>query len=131
MGGATNERVMPCSWCSAQELLEVEPRHRDDRDPGTQAGVHEHLHAVDVEERQDGDERLVLADVRAGEHLRDIGHEVAVREHHALVHAGRARRVRQHHDGVGVDRHLRGERSAEQRGDRQRALGLAEHEDLA
>ena len=39
-----------------QELLEVEARHRDDRGARAEAEVHEHLHAVDVEERQDGDE---------------------------------------------------------------------------
>ena len=82
--------------------------------PARKPDVHEHLHAVDVEERQHGDEGLVLvaASTRA-ERLRDVRDEVAVREHHALRQAGRARRVRQHDDVVEVDRHLLRERLAD------------------
>ena len=45
-----------------EELREVEARHRDDASSAAQGVVeHEHL-AVDVEERQDGDDAVVLAD---------------------------------------------------------------------
>ena len=109
-----------------QELLEIEPRHRDDRGAGPQAQVHEHLHAVDVEERQHRDEGVVLVQRDRGECLLDVRDEVAVREHDALRQAGRARRVRQHDDVVEIDRHLLRERRAGQRGDRRVAVGITD-----
>ena len=113
-----------------EELLEVEPRHRHDRGAGGQTHVHEHLHAVDVEERQHRDERLVLVE---GDHrcrLREVGHQVAVGEHHALGQAGGARRVGQHHHVVEVDGHLLGQRVAEERRQGGHSVRLADHEQL-
>ena len=43
----------------AEEALEVEARHRHERRAVAQDGVHDHGQAVDVEERQDADERVV------------------------------------------------------------------------
>ena len=81
--------------------------------PAAQAGVHQHLHAVDVEERQHRDEGIVVVELQtAPSDLGDVGHEVAVREHHALRQPGRAGRVRQHDDVVGFDGDLLVERWA-------------------
>ena len=111
-----------------QELLEVEARHRDDRGAGSQTGVHEHLHAVDVEERQHRDEGIVGLHRDRRECLLDVRDEVAVGQHDALRQAGRARGVRQHDDVVEVDRHLFRERLAGKRGDRRVAIGLTDDE---
>ncbi len=110
-----------------QELFEVEPWHGDDRGAGAQAEVHQHLHPVDVEERQDGDEGVVLVQRDGGERLLDVRDESAMGEHDALRQPGRARRIGQHDDVVEVDRHLLGERRRAQRGDRRVAVGLTDH----
>ena len=78
--------------------------------PARKPGVHEHLHAVDVEERQHRDEGVVLLHRDGAECLLDVRDEVAVREHDALRQAGRPRGVRQHDDVVEIDRHLFRER---------------------
>ena len=100
-----------------QELFEVEPWHRDDRGAGAQAEVHQHLHAVDVEERQHRDEGVVLVRFDRGECLLDVRDKVAVRQHDALRQSGRPRRVGQYDDVVELDRHLRGKRRGGQRSD--------------
>ena len=43
-----------------QELLQVEARHRHDRRAEVQAEVHDHDHAVDVEEGQDTEHDVVV-----------------------------------------------------------------------
>ncbi len=93
-----------------QELLEIESRHRHDPDAGPQARVHEHLHAVDVKEREHRDEAVVLLKRNHGKGLLGVRDEVAVREHHALRQTRRARGVGQHDDVVEVDGHLVHER---------------------
>jgi hypothetical protein len=99
--------------------------------PGPQPAVHHHLHAVDVEERQDRDEGLTVLEVGRRERLGDVGDQVAVGEHHALRQARGARRVGQHHRVVGqVDRDLLGQRLAEQVAEVLGALGRVDRDDL-
>ena len=52
IGGTTYVRVTAVLVEQAQELVEVEARHGDDRRPVAQPLVHDHRHPVDVEERQ-------------------------------------------------------------------------------
>ena len=94
-----------------QELREVELRHRHDRRPRVDALVHHAGHAVDVEERQHGE------DLRRGRHVRahrldlqQVRDEVAVRQHHALGPPGGARGVGQGRDVVAGHRDRRGAR---------------------
>ncbi len=92
-----------------EELDEIELGHRDERRPIAQGGVEQHGHAVDVEERQDGEDAIIGADAHARIDLAHVGHEVGVGEHHALGPPGGARRVRQHREvGGGIETHLRG-----------------------
>ena len=74
-----------------EELREVEARHRDDARAAPQGVVEHERLAVDVEERQDGDHAVVLADRPHGRVLAEVRDEVAVRQHHAL---GQARSCR-------------------------------------
>ena len=94
--------------------------------PGEETEVHQHLHPVDVEERQDGDEGVVGRHVEHGLTLHEVGDEVAVREHHALRQAGGARRVRQDDDVVGGDRHLLAEGRTVDVGERTVPVGVAD-----
>ncbi len=52
IGGTARNRVTFLSWIRVECLLQVEPRHRDHGAPVGEHPVHQHLHAVDVEERQ-------------------------------------------------------------------------------
>ena len=61
----------------AEELVEVEPRHRHDRRPGPQALVHDHRLPVDVEEGQDPDQDVVLGDREPVLHLDQVRDQVA------------------------------------------------------
>ena len=62
----------PVILVQLKELLEVEARHRHDGGAGREPAVHEHLHAVDVEERQHRDDRLVFAQVSGHDGLHDV-----------------------------------------------------------
>ena len=72
----------------------------------------EHAHAIDMEERQDADEAVALVDVvtvvRVDDRLEHVGDEIAVREHHTLWLAGRARRERH---GTWISRRVDGGRT--------------------
>ena len=87
----------------AQELLRVELRHRDDRRAVVQAVVHHHGHAVDVEERQHGQQAVLRGDVEDRLDLAQVRHQVAVSEDHTLRQARGARRVRQHRGVLRTD----------------------------
>jgi hypothetical protein len=78
-----------------QVALEVEARHRHDGGAVAQDRVHHDVQSVDVEERQDADERVVLRHGLLRGRLQDVGHEIAVAEHHALGQARGAARVGQ------------------------------------
>ena len=100
-----------------QHLDHVESGHRHDRGALGQPEVHQYGHAVDVEERQHREDDLVLAHVDGAFGLDEVGHKVAVGEHHPLGKAGGARRVGQRHDGLGgVDGHLARDGRTEQVG---------------
>ena len=87
------------------ELRQVEPRQDDDRGALPQRDVHQHGHAVDVEEREDGDDPVLGAHRVQGVDLPQVHADARVGEHHALGQAGRAGRVGQHGDVLGgVDR---------------------------
>jgi hypothetical protein len=91
----------------AEGADEVEPGHGDHRAAVGEQAVHQDLHAVDVEERQDGQPAVALLVGEDAVALGQVGDHVAMREHHALREPGGARRVRQHHRlGGGVDGHL-------------------------
>ena len=116
----------------AEEALEVEARHRDERRAVAQDRVHDHGQAVDVEERQDADERVVGGHGLLGGRLQDVGHQVAVGEHHALGQARGPARVGQRDEVVGLGGRLgrRGGIAVEQRGERRRPVRLAEDVEL-
>ena len=80
----------------ADEVPEVEARHDHQPGPCVQGGIEQHSHSVDVEERQHGEDRVVGDHAVQRPDLRDVGHEVAVCQHHALGVTGRPRAVRQH-----------------------------------
>ena len=115
-----------------QVLLEVEARHRHDGRPIAEGHVHDHRLPVAVEERQDAHDDVLRPKRPDRGCLQHVGHEVAMREHDTLGKARRAARVRERDDVLGsVD--LQGRRvfvRREERGERRRALGLAEDEDL-
>jgi hypothetical protein len=106
----------------AEEALEVEARHQDERRAVAQDRVHDHGEAVDVEERQHADQRVLGGHGLLSGRLQDVGHHVAVGEHHALGQARGPARVGQRDPvggpGGGVGR--RGGIAVEQRGERRR-----------
>ena len=131
IGGTTKTCEMLVLLDQVEELLEVEARHRDDRRARAKALVQDHRLPVDVEEGQDAEEDVVLGDPERVLDLHEVRDEVLVREHHALGQAGRAARVRQDREVVARDvdvGRIRG--IAHQLGERRRALGLADDEDL-
>lgn len=78
-------------------MFEIKARHCDDGAAVRQQTVHENLHAIDVEERQDRESDIVCA---VGQHvlaLLDVRREVVVSQDHTLAAPGSTRRVRQHH----------------------------------
>jgi hypothetical protein len=77
-----------------ERLGEVEAGHGHHGAALGQEAVHEDLHAVDVEEREGGEAELALLEAHHRLGLHEVGHQVAVREHHALRQPGRPRRVR-------------------------------------
>ena len=115
-----------------KELLQVEPRHRDDGGTVAQGRVHDHEQPVDMEERQHSDQPVFLPGVMYGSRLADVCHQVAVGEHHALGEPGRAARVRKGDQIVGrVDVDLRRPvATLQQGGERRRPGGLSQDEQL-
>ncbi len=93
----------------AETLLEIEARDRHDGRSLAEEEVHQHLHAVNVEERQHCENDLTVLDIQGVLALDEVRHQVLVRQHDALGESGRSRRVRQNHDLlVEVDIHLTG-----------------------
>ena len=93
----------------AETLLEIKARDRHDRRSLAQEEVHQHLHAVNVEERQHCEDDLTVLDIQGVLALDEVRDQVLVRQHDALGESGRSRRVRQNHDLlVEVDIHLTG-----------------------
>ena len=74
-----------------QCLLEIETRHRHDRDAIGEQPVHQDLHAVDVEERQRCKATSPSSSRQDMFDLCDVGGQIAVGEHDALAATGRAR----------------------------------------
>ena len=77
--------------------VHLEPPHHHLRRAAADCAVHQHIHAVDVEQRQMREDDVVLAQrrlfVRAREELAGVGRQIGVREHDALGKPGRAGRV--------------------------------------
>src|SRR5262249_59719211 len=70
-----------------KELLHVEARHHEDGATVAEPQHHDDDHAVDVEEGQHGHDGVPLAEAFPVLHavaLAEVGHEVAVGQHHAL-----------------------------------------------
>ncbi len=74
----------------AEELGQIELRHRDESGALAEREVQQHGHPVDVEEGEHGEEPIARRDTENGPALRHVGHEVPMREHHALGSPGRA-----------------------------------------
>ena len=85
------------------QRVAVEALHRDDRRAVGQAHVEDDRLAVDVEEGQQADERVLLGEGHRVVGLLDVRDQVAVGEHHALHQAGGAARVGQHGELLGID----------------------------
>ncbi len=88
-----------------EELRQVEAGQDDDGGAEPERGVHEGGEAVDVEERQDGEDAVAGCGGNGRFELGEVGGDLPVGEHHALGGAGGARGVRQGRDVLGrVDR---------------------------
>ena len=79
-----------------QEFGQVELGHGDDRRLPVQGAVHQHVHAVDVEERQDGQDLVVPGHADHRPALGDVRDQVPVRQHHALGPPGGAGGIGEH-----------------------------------
>ena len=86
------------------EALQVEPGHGDHRGPRGQAQAERDLQGEDVVQREHRQHHVVRADPVHGAGLAQAGHQVAVREQHALGQPGRPAGVQQHGVVVGTDR---------------------------
>ena len=115
--------------------LEVEAGQRDDRAARPQGHARDDVEPDGVEERRDG-HRPVVGGLRERDlHLRDVGDDRPVGEHHALGQARRARRVgKQGEVAPRVDQRARRPRPLVARGEDRGPLRLAvrdaEHDDL-
>ena len=87
-GGAMNAIVHLWFWMLAEELAEVEASHHHQPCARMQRGVEQHRHSVDVEERQHGEDHVLGDHPVQRPDLRDVRHQVAMRQHHALGVAG-------------------------------------------
>ncbi|HEY6309661.1 MAG TPA: hypothetical protein VIY52_02480 [Streptosporangiaceae bacterium] len=71
------------------EALQVEPGHGDHRGPRGQAQAERDLQGVGVVQREHRQQHVVRADPVHDAGLAQAGHQVAVREQHALGQSGR------------------------------------------
>ena len=111
-----------------QESLELEPWHGDDRGPRVKGQVHDHRHPIDVVEGHHPQHTLAFAHVEALLGLGDVRHQVAVRQHDTLGHAGRAARIGKCHQVFGwidLDREVI-DRLRQEVAERGRTIGGAE-----
>ena len=83
-----------------QELLEIETRHGDNFAALRERIVHQNLHAVNMEERQERQHGFALIHCQHGSGLDEVGDQITVSQHHALRQACSARRVGQRHHVV-------------------------------
>ena len=115
-----------------EERLQLEPGHGDEGRATPQRQVQHHLHPVDVEERQDRDDAILLRHMVHRGCLEQVGHEIAMRQHHALGESRGAARVRQYREiPRRVDRSARGRRGGLEQGRERRGAGrAAQNEDL-
>ncbi|HEX6553684.1 MAG TPA: hypothetical protein VF026_13040 [Ktedonobacteraceae bacterium] len=115
----------------AQKGFQVEARQDHQRRPCAQAEVHRDLHPEDVEQRENCHDDIIGLHLVGNDHLAQVGHELAMRQHNPLGEPARPAREGQEHEVVrgevnwGVN--LRGLR---QGGERGRAVGLPEDEAL-
>ena len=92
-------------------ILGRELGHRHEVRAHVHQVVQDRVEAIDVEEGQNGKDGILelvswVLEVDEGwvYQLRDIRHQITVRQHHTLGDAGRTRAVRQHCDVCGFDR---------------------------
>ncbi len=71
-----------------EERLEVEAGAGDERGAAMESEVEHYVHAVDVEERQDGDPAFGVGDLHHLGELHDVGDQVAMGELDAFGQAG-------------------------------------------
>ena len=117
----------------AEELIEVEARHRHDRRARLDPHVHDHLLPVDVEEREDADQHVLTGHRQRSRGLDDVGDEIPVGQHHALRQPGRPARVRQDREvGSRIDLDLgrRGSLREQVAETRLIAIAIADDDDL-
>ncbi len=74
-----------------QELLKIETRHGHQSRSVGHGTIHQHLHPVDVEERQDRDPDIIAADLDNRLGLSKVADQIAVSEHHTLRQSSRTR----------------------------------------
>jgi hypothetical protein len=90
------DAIDPVLRDDAKEFRQVEFRHSDHGALLVQALVHHHGHAVDVEERQHGQDRGLRGDLSHALDLQQVRNQIAMCEYHALGAPGGTRRVGQH-----------------------------------
>src|SRR5688572_23335427 len=78
-----------------EERLQLEPRHRHDRCARVKPHVQHDHESVDVEQRQDANQRVRLEEITKTFHLTDVRDQVVMREHDTFRQASSAARVRQ------------------------------------
>ena len=115
-----------------EEPLEVEPRHRHNGAASADGAAHDHHHAVDVVERQNADQDLLVGQLLDQVGLAQVRDQVSVGQHDPFRQPGRAARIGQgDHVFVRVDVDvwwLAAPRR--QRAERRGPLRLSEDEDL-
>ena len=78
-----------------EEGLEFKTRRRHDGGALIEAHVQDDDQTVNVEERQDADQRVVLSEVVETFHLAHVGHQIVVSEHDTFGKSGGATRIGQ------------------------------------
>ncbi len=92
------EMAHPMRLDQPEHRCEIEARQRHRYGTTGQHHVHQHFHAIDVEEGQDRHRHVAGTDVSEGLDLKRIGNKVAMGQHHPLRQSRGARRVGQHDD---------------------------------
>ena len=107
--------MRPFALDGLEHVVDDEARLQHHRSAAADAEVHHRGHGVDVEERQHAHDDVRTARVgqvdETGTYLKGVGHQVAMGEHGALGHTGRAARVLQQREIVGLDLDVRVARS--------------------
>lgn len=114
-----------------EELFKIELRHGHDSPAHMQHQAHHDDHPVNVIERQNADHDIVVVKIDVDERLRDIGCEIAMREHDAFGQPGCAAGIGQHNQIIRADQDIGGRIvRRHERGKGRRVFRLAKDENL-